>query len=112
MGRLSIHLHPDGRGAVHAGGFSWLAAVALPVWLLRRGLYRTFAVATPALFALHEFVGKALEQLSDDMTRGLAGLAWVVGVSLLFGSIASRWHLRVLRRSGYVLSAIEPERRS
>ena len=107
MGRLSIYTHEDGRSAVHDDGFSWLAAMALPLWALQRRLYKTFFVMFLSLLVLHDRVGRALQHVADEALSGWLGLAWVMFISLLAGWLAGRWHRHVLCRAGYELSATE-----
>ncbi len=39
MGRLRLYMDDGGRLAMNHPGFSWLAAISLPVWALQRRLY-------------------------------------------------------------------------
>ena len=39
MGRLRLYVDDRGRLAMNEAGFSWLAAISLPLWALQRRLY-------------------------------------------------------------------------
>jgi hypothetical protein len=103
MGRLRLYTHADGSTALHESGFSWLAAIALPIWALQRGLRRVAVAA----FVLGLVPGMAalLLALPQRWSLGLS----VVTV-LASGVLAAPLHARWLRRRGWVLTAEEPAR--
>lgn len=101
MGRMRLYTHPDGRTAVHERGFSWLAAVALPVWALQRRL-PLLAVATFAAGLLPGMLGLLLE-LSPGWSMGLSA-AYLLACGMAAAPLQAWW----LRRRGWVLTAEEP----
>ena len=109
MSTLSIFANDQGRTALHRSGWSWLAALSLPLWALRRNLWRTLAalfIASPPLLVALDVVIKAIP---GEHTQGWLALALIVGWSIACAALANRWHLRCLRRAGYRLIATEAQ---
>lgn len=93
--------------ALHRSGWSWLAALSLPLWALRRRLWWTLAALLIALPLLLQAFGMAIEAIADERARGWLSMSVLVGWSLGCGALANRWHLRSLQRAGYQLVATE-----
>lgn len=107
MARLSLHVDDAGRTALLRSGWSWLAALALPLWALHRQLWKTVLPLTVAVLLLHALVGVALEAAGDDTTAGLIALAWLAAWSVACGVLANRAHAWLLGRAGYRMVAAE-----
>jgi|SRR5690349_15235045 len=96
MRRLRLYVDDRGRLAMNDSGFSWLAAISLPLWALQRRLY---ALAVVALA-----VGAAVNLGLESGAQAIAFVLQFVG----FGAFANRlqrWHLE---RGGWRLTAEEP----
>lgn len=107
MARLSLHVDDAGRTALLRGGWSWLAALALPLWALHRQLWKTALPLTLAVLLLHGLVGLAIDAAGDDAVVGLLALAWLSAWSAGCGAAANRAHAWLLRRAGYRVVAVE-----
>ncbi len=104
---LSLYVDDSGRSALHRGGFSWLAAIALPLWALHRRLWRTLLAVSLLLPLLHALLSRLIETVPDQATQGLLALAWLLAWSLACGAVANRWHRHCLERAGYRMIATE-----
>ena len=96
MARLRLYVDARGRLAMSDAGFSWLAAISLPLWALQRRLY---VIAIVAL-ALAAAVNLGLDLKSQ-------AVAFVVQF-LAFGALANRLHRIYLERTGWRITAEEP----
>jgi hypothetical protein len=98
---LAIYMDEAGKSVVHRTGFSWTAAIFLPVWALQHRLYKT-CVATVAINAL-------LPYAEAPMPRGFRiglGMFQILGA----GVIANTYHRILLERSGFFMASAEPRR--
>ena len=107
MAKLSLYIDPRGVSVLHRSGFSWLAAVAVPLWALHRRLWWTFLASLPLTMALHGLAGAAIEWLPGETAQGAAALAWLLGWSWVAGRHANHWHRYLLERAGYRMTATE-----
>ena len=107
MARLRIYMHDSGDCVLHRSGFSWLAAFALPVWAFSKGLYRTALLALVAVVTASQLTPLLLDRIASETLSGLIALAYVLAYWMVPGFYATRWHRRVLERSGYFVSADE-----
>jgi hypothetical protein len=108
MSRLSIYIEPTGASVLHRSGFSWLAAVAWPLWALHRRLWWVLLASLPMTFGLHTFVNWAIGLVPGETPQGALALAWVIGWSFASGRWANALHQRLLERAGYRMTATEP----
>ena len=101
MAKLAIYMNEAGKSVLHRSGFSWAAAIVLPIWALQHRLYKT-CVATVVINAL-------LPQAYALMPIGAQ-----IGLYLLqvfgFGFGANLYYRIVLERSGYFMTSAEPGR--
>lgn len=104
---LSLYINPRGASVLHRSGFSWLAALAWPLWALHRRLWWVLLVSLPLTLALHTFVNRAIELVPGEMPQGALALAWVIGWSFVSGRWANRLHQGLLERAGYRMTATE-----
>jgi Protein of unknown function (DUF2628) len=111
MARLAIYMHACGDSVAYRSGFSWLAALALPVWALRKRLYKTALVALLVQLALNASAPRLGELFDSDITKAIVGLLYLGVYWLIPGWLASRWHRRVLEQTGYFQVAVEPPAR-
>lgn len=96
MGRLRLYMDERGRQAMNHPGFSWLAALSLPVWALQRQMYA---------LALAGYV------LSNVINVWLGTTAQAIAFLLqfiAFGASANRLHRWYLERGGWRVTAEEP----
>lgn len=96
MGRLRLYMDERGRLAMNHPGFSWLAALSLPVWALQRQMYA---------LALAGYV------LSNVINVWLGSTAQAIAFTLqffAFGALANRLHRWHLERRGWRITAEEP----
>ncbi len=101
MGRLSLYADAQGNTALHESGFSWMAAVSLPIWALQR---QHPALAAVSLL-LQLAAGALVARLAlDDMVQ----VALYAGSAGAIGFLAGPLRVWLLRRRGWVLSALEP----
>jgi hypothetical protein len=107
MATLSLHVDDAGRTALLRRGWSWLAALALPLWALHRQLWKSFVPLCLTLFVLHSGVALAIDAVADETVSGLVALGWLLGWSIACGLFANRGHAWALRRSGYRVIAAE-----
>lgn len=107
MAKLSLYIDTRGRTVLHRSGFSWLAALASPLFALHRRLWWTLLASLPATMALHSVINLSIEQLPGEVAQGLAALGWLLGWSWACGRWANDWHRRLLRRAGYTMTATE-----
>jgi hypothetical protein len=96
MRRQRLYVNDRGDLVMHVGGFSWLAAFALPLWALRHRMY-VLAVLAVVLSNAIALAG-----------NGIQAAAFVTQF-LLFGSTASRLHRWFLERRGWRVTAQEPQ---
>lgn len=96
MRRLRLYVDERGRLAMNDAGFSWLAAISLPLWALQRRLYVLAVVAL--------VVGAAVNVGLDGSAQAIAFALQFVA----FGALANRLHRGYLERSGWHLTAEEP----
>ena len=107
MAQLRIYLHPSGDCVLHRSGFSWLAAFALPLWALSKRLYRTALVAFVVVLVVIQLVPRLLARIEPESLRDSVALVYTLLYWIVPGFSATRWHRRVLERSGYVVCASE-----
>jgi|SRR5688572_15672358 len=107
MGQLRIYMHDSGDCVLHRSGFSWLAAFALPVWAFSKRLYRTALLTLVVSVAASQLTPLLIDRMESDTVSGLLALAYVLVYWMVPGFYATRWHRRVLERSGYFVSADE-----
>ena len=107
MSRLSLYINPRGESVLHRTGFSWLAAVAWPLWALHRRLWWVLLLSLPLTAALHTVVNESIGLLQGDTARGVLALLWLVGWSLAAGRWANALHRRLLEKGGYRMTATE-----
>ena len=96
MGRLRLYVDERGRLAMNEAGFSWLAAISLPLWALQRRLY---ALAVVALL-----LAAAINIWLDSRAQIVAFVLQFVA----FGTLANRVHRALLERRGWRVTAAEP----
>jgi Protein of unknown function (DUF2628) len=107
MAHLRIYMHASGDCVLHRSGFSWLAAVALPLWALSKRLYRTALIALVVSVASSQLVSRLLAQIETGAVSGWVAPAYMLAYWMVPGFLATRWHRHVLERSGYFVSADE-----
>lgn len=107
MSRLSIYIRPTGESVLHRTGFSWLAAVAWPLWALHRRLWWVLLLSLPLTFALHTVVNWGIEFVPGATAQGALALLWVVGWSFAAGRWANALHRRLLEKGGFRMTATE-----
>jgi hypothetical protein len=112
MSRLSIYSNKNNKTILHDDGFSFLAALALPLWLLQRRLYKTFAITLPALMLLNNKIEEILQQVDDKPMRILFAILWLIFISLICGKVAGQWHRAILEHNGYIRIATESDQPS
>jgi len=97
MGRQRLYVNDRGDCVLQDTGFSWFAAIALPIWALHKRLY---------LLALVMFVvSGTLNYYADQTTQFVLFVVQFV----LFGWLANRVHRWLLERRGWRVTAEEPE---
>jgi len=101
MGRQRIYMNERGDCVINDSGFSWFAALLVPIWALQRRLYLLALVMILAGGAINFF----------PLTT-VAQIVLVVVQILLYGSLANRVHRWLLERRGWRVTAEEPEQRS
>ena len=110
MARLAIYMNEAGDSVVHHAGFSWLAAVVVPVWALQRRLYKT-AIVT---FAINRFAETTvvpwMALIPGEVLRTGVQVGYVIVWWLLCGFGANVFHRIVLERAGYFMTSAEPGR--
>ena len=104
---LSLYINPRGASVLHRTGFSWLAAVAWPLWALHRRLWWVLLASLPLTAALHSVVNQAIGLVPGDTAQGVLALAWLIGWSFVAGRWANLLHRRLLERGGYRMTATE-----
>jgi hypothetical protein len=82
---------------MHVSGFSWWAAVALPLWALHRRLY--------GLALLVSLTGVASAMLAPPGIQSLLAIAQFVAC----GALANRVHRFFLERRGWRVTAEAPD---
>jgi len=102
MGRQRLYINDRGDCVINDSGFSWFAAIALPVWALHRRLY---------LLALIMSVASFVVNFSADASTQLLVVV-VVTQFVLYGSLANLVHRRLLEQQGWRVTAEEPEQGS
>jgi hypothetical protein len=107
MNALSVYIEPSGASVLHRSGFSWLAALAWPLWALHRRLWWVLLASLPLTFALHTVVNWAIGLVPGDTAQGVLALAWLIGWSLAAGRWANALHRHLLERAGYRMTATE-----
>ena len=107
MSRLSLYINPRGESVLHRTGFSWLAAVAWPLWALHRRLWWLLLLSLPLTAALHTVVNESIELVQGDTAQGVLALLWLLGWSLASGLWANALHRRLLEKGGYRMTATE-----
>ena len=98
MKRLRLYVDERGRLAMNHAGFSWLAAISLPIWALQRQLYLLAIVAFALSAAINHWLGETV-----------GAIAFVVQF-IAFGAGANRLHRWWLERRGWRVTAEEPVR--
>lgn len=109
MSTLSIFANDQGRTALHCSGWSWLAALALPLWALRRNQWRTLIALLIGLPPLLAALDVAIQTIPGELIQACLALTSIVAWSIACGALANRWHLRCLHRAGYQLIATEAQ---
>lgn len=108
MAVLSLLIDARGRSALHRAGFSWLAALSLPLWALHRRFWIGALALLPLSLAAHALANTAIEAVTADVDhQGLLALAWLLAQSLAAGAFANRLHAAWLAWRGYRLTATE-----
>ena len=107
MSALSLYMNPAGKVVVHRTGFSWLAALALPLWALHRRLYLVFIVLLPLTALLHNAVAWVMHRVAGEMAGAWIAVLWLVAWSVLAGRVANRGHRWWLTRRGFFMTATE-----
>ena len=97
MRRLRLYVDDRGRLAMNEAGFSWLAAISLPLWALQRRLYVLAVVAL--------VVGAMVNLHLDPQAQAVAFVLEFIA----FGAFANRLHRAYLERRGWRISAEELE---
>ena len=110
MERLAIYMNEAGDSVVHHVGFSWLAALAVPVWALQRRLYKSAAATAAISLLAEETVVPWTEQIPGTVLRTGVQLGYLLSWWLLFGFGANVFHRIVLEHSGYFMTSAEPSR--
>lgn len=104
---LSLYINPRGASVLHRTGFSWLAAVAWPLWALHRRLWWVLLASLPLTVALHTVVNWAIGFVPGETAQGVLALAWLVGWSFVAGRWANGLHRHLLERAGFLMTATE-----
>ncbi|MEO8059160.1 MAG: hypothetical protein ABI671_12600 [Burkholderiales bacterium] len=107
MSAMSLYINPRGASVVHRTGFSWLAALAWPLWALHRRLWWVLLASLPLTFGLHTAVNQAIEFVPGETAQGVLALAWLIGWSFVAGRWANALHQSLLERAGYRMTATE-----
>lgn len=101
MSRLRLYSDPHGACSIHESGFSWLAALSLPIWALQQHLYGLALVSLVEVTAAGAVL--ALSKLADEWQLVLYVLLLIVN-----GFIASPLQRWLLERRGWHVTAEEP----
>ena len=104
---LSLYINPRGASVLHRSGFSWLAALAWPLWALHRRLWWVLLLSFPLTTAVHAVANLAIGLVPGETTQGALALAWLIGWSFVSGRWANALHQRLLERAGYRMTATE-----
>ena len=96
MRRLRLYVDERGRLAMNEAGFSWLAAISLPLWALQRQLYVFAVVALVVVIA------------ANALLVGPAEVVVYVFQVAVPGALANQLHRAYLERTGWRLTAEEP----
>ena len=96
MGRLRLYVDERGRLAMNEAGFSWLAAISLPLWALQRRLYGLALVALTLATAINFWLDSSVQ------------IVVFVLQFVAFGTCANRLHRALLERRGWRVTAEEP----
>lgn len=107
MSALSLYIDARGASVVHRTGFSWLAALAWPLWALHRRLWWVLLASVPLTAGLHTAVNRAIELAPGESAQGLLALIWLIGWSFVAGRWANALHRHLLERAGYRMTATE-----
>lgn len=107
MVKLSLYIDARGRSVVHRTGFSWLAAIGLPLWALHRRLWWVLLASLPLTLAAHLLANALIGLVPGPTASSWSALAWMVGWSWAMGRWANRGHRHLLERAGYVMTATE-----
>lgn len=107
MAQLRIYMHASGDCVLHRSGFSWLAALVLPIWALSKRMYRTALIAFVVSLASSQLVARLLPLIESETVSGWFALLYVCVYWMVPGFLATRWHRHVLERSGYFVTADE-----
>ena len=107
MAQLRIYMHDSGDCVLHRSGFSWLAACALPIWAFSKRLYRTALFTLIVSVAASQLTPLLIDRMESETISGLLALAYGLVYWMVPGFYATRWHRRVLERSGYFVTADE-----
>ncbi len=95
MGRLRLYMNDRGRLAMSHPGFSWLAAISLPVWALQRRLYALGLAGFVLSIVINLWLGTTAQ-----------AIAFVLQF-VAFGAFANRLHRWHLERGGWRITAEE-----
>ena len=107
MAILSIYMNSAGKVALHYTGFSWLAALSLPLWALHRHLYTTAMILVPLTLIINSLVLWFIDLLPNEIFAAILGLTFLCMEAFVAGRYANHWHRVVLRRRGYIMTSTE-----
>ena len=107
MNALSLYINPRGASVLHRAGFSWLAALAWPLWALHRRLWWVLLASLPLTLGLHVAVNQAIGLVPGETAQRMLALAWLIGWSFVSGRWANALHRSLLERAGYRMTATE-----
>lgn len=106
MGQLAIYMNDAGESALHRTGFSWVAAIAPPIWAFQHRLYKTFIAA----LAVGVFMTHANALMPNTAPWTGFRIGWILLQVLGAGFGANLYHRIVLEYSGYFMTSAEPSR--
>ena len=98
MGRLTLYADDRGRTVVHEDGFSWVAALWLPLWALQRRLYVLSMLSTGWIATY-----LTISTIEPAPTTTLA----FVASQAIAGALASRYQRWILQSRGWLRVAQE-----
>ena len=110
MAKLAIYMNDGGHSVIHHAGFSWLAALVVPVWALHHRLYKTAAVTLAINMLAERTVVRWIELIPGAGLRTGVQLGYLLAWWLAMGFGANVFHRKVLERGGYYMTSAEPGR--
>lgn len=101
MSILSIYMNDEGEVRIHHTGFSWLAALALPVWLYHRGLYNIFLILFSIVYSFLLLLPFII--INTQIQPLTIFLYWTYAIvfPIVVGYKANSIHLRYLTQNNY-----------